>query len=354
MKHMKLISSLLTLLLVGILSYANSREDGTAVQKKKIAFMRLTLSDASAEDVDTDCKQLQSAIANTGRWEIMDFSLTQELITKRGGRVICDNLQYAIINGKLLKVDYVCFGNVATIGKKVFLNVKIANVATGKVIANVSKCYVRNTNDVTNKVIPVIGNDRATVINNKKTTVISRDRPVAASLETASERQSSSEGRRYRSSGNEEVIEPADKLAFAYFDVGKNIGADDALRYSYQLQSYLAGVGGCTILSPDEMQQLTDKHGVNSSCKSKESAVKTGRLLGVKYMGFVSIHKNLNRFTIKVTIIDVKNDTTFISEKRSFNGKEPVFFNEIIPQLAFKIGEVFERTRINGRRVSRT
>lgn len=68
-----------------------------------------------------------------------------------------------------------------------------------------------------------------------------------------------------------------------------------------------------------------------------------GRLLGVDYMGYGNIRKIFGRFVIRAFVIDVEKGSVLIKEKRRFRGKEIVFLTEVIPQLAYRLGEVLER-----------
>jgi len=204
------------------------------------------------------------------------------------------------------------------------------------------------------KVVPIAGREVATTLSGKQITAMSRgESPDASSSNARTPRSSVAIREKPQSEGAKE-IETARKLAFGYFTVSRRMDPDDAMRYSQQLQSYLADAGNCVLLDPDEMGLLMKKRGGNLHCGNEKSALKVGRLLGVDYMGFGSIHRGFNSFSIKVGIIDVKHGTPLVMEKRRFRGREFVFFNEIIPQLAYKLGEVLERERLSERRSSLT
>jgi hypothetical protein len=183
-----------------------------------------------------------------------------------------------------------------------------------------------------------------------------RNKQTAALLESAigpQSRLSSDDGRGYRSHINDNRIETAGKLAFGYFVTGRFMIFDDSRRYSYQLQSYLADGGSCPMLYIDEMELLMSRRGGDMRCGGKECAMRLGELLGVDYMGYGKIRKFFNFYSIEAGIIDVPRGTTLIREKRRFRGKDFVFVNEIIPQLAYELGEAFKRMSTNGRLASR-
>ncbi|MBN1577336.1 MAG: hypothetical protein JW913_12330 [Chitinispirillaceae bacterium] len=340
-----------TLPLLIVFSIGNAQESETFVQQKKMAFSRLKESGLSGEEAETFSMYLQIALTDATQWEIMDFSVTKSLIMERGGGVSCTNLQCEIINGQLLSVDYMCFGSIETIGKTYSLNVQVADVASGRLVANVSKFFKGKEKVFISKTIPQVARQVATAIIGKKAVARGREK-TPASLESAIEQrsqQSFSDVRGYLSYGSDIDIETTGKLAFGYLVTGRHMVPDDALRYSYQLQSYLADVGACAMLYIDEMERLMQLRGGNLQCGTMKCAMNVGRLLGVDYMGYGNIRKVCGRFIIQVYIIDVETGTLLIEEKRRFRGREIIFLTEVIPQLAYKLGEVLERKSMSRR-----
>ena len=133
----------LALLFVGATGFA--QQSATIIQQKKMAFSRLKESGLSRDEAETFSMYLQIALADATQWEIMDFSVTKALIVERGGTENCTDLQCEIINGQLLSVDYMCFGSIETIGRTFSLNVQVADIGSGRTVANVSKyahCHV--------------------------------------------------------------------------------------------------------------------------------------------------------------------------------------------------------------------
>ncbi|MBN1307373.1 MAG: hypothetical protein JXA18_05615 [Chitinispirillaceae bacterium] len=328
-----------------VFSTGNARADEEIVRKNTMAISRLKESGLTGEEAETFSTYLQIALADATGWEVMDFAVTASLLMERGGTVNCTNFQCEIINGQLLSVDYMCFGSIETIGKTYSLNVQVADVASGRLVANVSKFFKGKEKVFINKTIPQVARQIATAIGGKKTAAKKREK-TPASLERAIERrskQSFSDVRGYLSYGSDDDIETTGKMAFGYLVTGRNMAPDDALRYSYQLQSYLADMGACAMLYIDEMERLMQLRGGNLQCGSMKCAMGVGRLLGVDYMGYGNIRKVCGRFIIRVYIIDVETGTLISKEKRRFRGKEIVFLTEIIPQLAYTLGEVLER-----------
>jgi TolB-like protein len=334
----------LFLLVAGLTGFAQEGE--TIIQQKRMAFTRLRESGLSRDEAETFSMYLQIALIDATKWEIMDFSVTKALIVERGGMENCTSLQCEIINGQLLSVDYMCFGSIETIGRTFSLNVQVADVTSGRTVANVSKFFKGKEKVFISKIIPQVARQVATAILGRKEVAKSRGKETPASLESVIEQrasQSFSDVRGYLSYGSDSDIETTGKLAFGYFVTGRNMVPDDALRYSYQLQSYLADVGACAMLYIDEMERLMQLRGGNLQCGKMKCAMNVGRLLGVDYMGYGKIRKFFGQFIIRAYIIDVDNGTILIKEKRRFRGREIVFLTEVIPQLAYRLGEVLER-----------
>ncbi|MBN1130057.1 MAG: hypothetical protein JXA71_13785 [Chitinispirillaceae bacterium] len=339
-----LLKCALALLVAVVTGFA--QESATIIQQKRMAFTRLRESGLSRDEAETFSMYLQIALADATQWEIMDFSVTKALIVERGGTENCTDLQCEIINGQLLSVDYMCFGSIETIGRTFSLNVQVADIGSGRTVANVSKFFKGKEKVFISKVIPLVARQVATTILGKQAVAKNREKATPSSLESVIEQranQSFSDVRGYLSYGSDSDIETTGKLAFGYFVTGRHMVPDDALRYSYQLQSYLADVGACAMLYIDEMERLMQLRGGNLQCGNMKCAMNVGRLLGVDYMGYGKIRKFFGRFIVRAYIIDVEKGTLLIKEKRRFRGREIVFLTEVIPQLAYRLGEVLER-----------
>lgn len=330
-----------------LLSSAYSQDNSAMIQQKKMAFSRLRKSGLSVEDAETYSMHLQIALTEATQWEVTDFSVTRTLLLERGGNENCNNAQCATINGQLLSVDYVCFGTIETIGKTFSLNVQIVDVNTGRLVANVSKFFKGKQKVFIKKTIPTIAQQLASAVIGKKAVSQNRKkhRGGGSSFEQIIEQQaqqSFSDVRGYLAYADDDIT-TSGKLAFGYLVTGKNMLPDDALRYSYQLQSYLADVGACAMLYIDEMERLMQIRGGNLQCGTKRCATNVGRLLGVNYMGYGTIRKIFGRYKIKAYIVDVENGDIITKVEKSFRGREIVFLTETIPQLAYKLGEILER-----------
>ncbi len=339
----------LLLALYNIVGFAQQNEN--IIQQKKMAFSRLRESGLSRDEAETFSMYLQIALADATQLEIMDFSVTKALIVERGGVESCADVQCQIVNGQLLNVDYMCFGTIETIGRTFSLNVQVADVASGRILVNISKFFKGKEKVFISKIIPQVARQVATSIGEKKEVAKRRPAGTPSSLESLIEQRSSqafSDVRGYLSYGSDSAIETAGKLAFGYFVTGRNMVPDDALRYSYQLQSYLADVGACAMLYIDEMERLMQMRGGNLQCKTRRCAMNMGRLLGVDYMGYGRISRFWGSYIVRAYILEVDKGTILIREKRRFRGKEIVFLTEIIPQLAYRLGEVLER-KVNRR-----
>ena len=334
-----------TLSLLIPFSISNARESETFERQHSMVFSGLRQSGLSTERAETFNTYMQTALSDATGWKIMDFAVAKSLISERGGTIDCTNLQCEIINGQLLNVEYMCFGSIETVGKTFSLHVQVVDVTSGRVVANVSKFFKGKERVFISKTIPWIARQIATAIVGRKKVARTR-RETPAALERIIERRSQqafSDVRGYLSYDSDNDIETTGKLAFGYLVTGRRMVPDDALRYSYQLQSYLADVGACAMLYIDEMERLMQLRGGNLQCGSKECAMNVGRLLGVDYMGYGKIRKFWKWFIIRAYIIEVENGMRLSKEKRHFRGKEIVFLTEVIPQLAYKLGEVLER-----------
>lgn len=152
----------------------------------------------------------------------------------------------------------------------------------------------------------------------------------------------------YSLSDTDSRYDNAGKVAFGYFSIDGRVNPIDALSYSYQFQSYFSDAGVSSMLYIDEMEPIAKQYNKNLRCGNKICALNTGRLLGVRYMGFGKVHKGIfSKRTIEVGIVDVEHGTLIFNEKRQFKGDKIDFLSEMIPDFASKIGEVFENKGTN-------
>lgn len=322
--------------------------DESAMQtQKKLAFTRLRESGLSVEDAEKYSMYLQMALGDASQLEIVDYSVTTSLIEERGGASKCANLQCAIVNGQLLNADYISIGSIETIGPAFSINVQVADVNSGRMVVNVSKFFKGKEKVFVNSVIPSVAKQIAVAIVGKKNVSHKGKSETFEQMVNKQANSSFGDMRGYLNYGTgEEEVETGDKLAFGYLATGMGMKPDDGLRYSYQLQSYLADVGACAMLYIDEMERLMKVRGGNLKCKEKQCAKNVGKLLGVNYMGYGKMCRFFGFYFVSTFIIDVESGKTVIKKKMHFRGKEVVFLTESIPQLAFKLGEVLEKKAI--------
>jgi TolB-like protein len=332
---------------------ACAQDGGNAViQQKRMAFERLRESGLPREDAEEFSMYLQTALTEATQWEVYDFAVTESLILERGGSEECSNLQCEIINGQMLGVDYICYGSIETIGKTYSLTVQIADVISGRQVANVAKFFKGSRSVFVDKTIPLVARQAAEAVIGKKNLAA----PSASTYEQQVRKQSNGsfgDVRGYLSYGDSASDDPGSristrgKLAFGYLVAGRRILPDDALRYSYQLQSYLADVGACAMLYIDEMERLMQIRGGNLRCGNQKCAMSVGRLLGVDFMGYGKIRRRCSRTIIQAYIVSVETGNVITQDEQRFRGREIVFLTEIIPQIAYKLGEVLERNRFS-------
>ena len=332
-------------LFLGILvPSARAQVNDAVIRQKKMAVMRLRQSGLSREDAERYSMHMQIALTEATGWEIVDYSVTESLLAERGGSENCSDLQCRIVNGQLLGVDYLCFGSIETIGKTFSLNIQIADIASGRLVANVSRFYKGNEANFIKKAIPEVAHQATENLIDKGSSASARFREQSAVKDRLEKQAGSAFGdvRGYLAYGSDEGIETSGKLAFGYLMTGRHIDTDGALRYSYQLQSYLADAGGCAMLYIDEMERLMQASGGTLQCGSKRCAVNVGKLLGVNYMGYGRLKKMFGRYIIRIYIVDVENGEVITKRRECFKGSEIVFLTEIIPQIAAELGQVLE------------
>ena len=323
---------------------ARAQMNDAVIRQKKMAVMRLRESGLSREDAENYSMHMQVALVEVTGWEVMDYSVTEALITERGGSESCSDLQCRIINGQLLGVDYLCFGSIETIGKTFSLNIQIADILTGRLVANVSRFYKGKESNFIKKVIPELARQATVNLVDKNDRANKTARQQAEARDRLEQQADGAFGdvRGYLAYGSDEGIETSGKLAFGYLVTGRNIDADGALRYSYQLQSYLADVGGCAMLYIDEMERLMQARGGTLQCGSKRCARNVGKLLGVNYMGYGRLKKLFGRYIVRIYIVDVETGDVVARHRQRFFGREIVFLTDIIPQIATRLGETLE------------
>ncbi len=334
----------MAILVVAVVQPARAIVNDAVIRQKKMAVMLLKESGLSREDAERYTMHMQIALTEVTGWEIMDYSVTESLLAERGGTERCVNLQCRIINGQLLGVDYLCFGSVETIGKTFSLNLQIADIATGRLVANVSRFYKGKETNFVKKIIPDVAKRATSSLVDKRSAAYSGSQKHREVKDRLEKQAGSAFGdvRGYLAYGTDEGIQTEGKLAFGYLVTGRNIDPDGALRYSYQLQSYLADAGGCAMLYIDEMERLMQARGGTLQCGSKRCATNVGKLLGVNYMGFGRLKKIFGCFILRIYIVDVETGEVITRHRERFRGSEIAFLTEIIPETASRIGEVLE------------
>jgi hypothetical protein len=331
-------------ILAAVVHSAGAMVNDAVIRQKKMAVMRLKVSGLSRDDAERYSMHMQIALTEVTGWEIMDYSVTESLLAERGGSDQCANLQCRIINGQLLGVDYLCFGSVETIGKTFSLNLQIADILTGRLVANVSRFYKGKEPNFVKKIIPDVAKQATSALVDKRSTAYSGSRQQSEVKDRLEKQAGSAFGdvRGYLAYGSDEGIQTEGKLAFGYLVTGRNIDTDGALRYSYQLQSYLADAGGCAMLYIDEMERLMQARGGTLQCGTKRCATNVGKLLGVNYMGFGRLKKIFGCFILRIYVVDVETGEVITRQRVRFRGSEIAFLTEVIPEAASRIGEVLE------------
>lgn len=321
------------------------------VHQKKCAFYRLVSSGVAEDDVDEFSFQMQASLIEKTNWEILDYHATAAMLHERGGNRNCTNLDCAIVNGQLLGVDYVCYGSVRTIGKTYSVGIQVADVRTGRTVADVSKFFKGSRKNLIRKVIPSIAIQIDIDVNGKpQSEETRRDQQLKASQKSIQQRtgdKAFNDVRGYLAyspdDNADDTIKTAGKMAFGYLSSNRKIVPDNALRYSYQLQSYLADDGACAMLYIDEMELLLQARGGNLRCSSKKCAKKVGRLLGVDYMGYGRISRFWwHWFFIRTYIIDVETGRRVDKAIKLYHGKELELLIDLIPQIASELSDVIQ------------
>lgn len=325
--------------------------DDALVQQKKCAFYRLVPSGIPEDDADELSFQMQSSLTAKTNWEILDYHATAAMLHERGGNSNCTNLDCASVNGQLLGVDYVCYGSVRTIGKTYAIGIQVADVGTGRTVADVSKFFKGSRENLIKKVIPSIAAQIDIDVNGKQLSEETRrEQQLKTSQKSIQQRtgdKSFNDVRGYLAYSPDDAaldtIKTAGKIAFGYLSSNRKILADNALRYSYQLQSYLADDGACAMLYIDEMELLLQARGGNLRCSSKKCAKKVGRLLGVDYMGYGRIARFCGHwFFIRTYIIDVETGRRVDKSVKLYHGKELELLVDVIPQIASELSDVIQ------------
>lgn len=122
-----------------------------------IAVNELGASGISESEAVSLTDALRVEIGKTGKYEVMERSKMNEILKEQGFQQsgVCDDESCALEMGKLLSVKYVVLGNIGKVGKTYTLNIRMVEVKTGKIIADVAENHKGSIDDLLTEKIPI-------------------------------------------------------------------------------------------------------------------------------------------------------------------------------------------------------
>jgi TolB-like protein len=110
------------------------------VKKTPIAIVDLEPAGISESDAKTLTNQFRKELFRTGIFDIMERNRVQEILTEQGFQKSgCVSDRCIVEIGQLIGVEQMVTGNIGSLGSKYILNVRLVDVASGRIMENASE-----------------------------------------------------------------------------------------------------------------------------------------------------------------------------------------------------------------------
>ncbi|MFW5813192.1 MAG: CsgG/HfaB family protein [Fibrobacterota bacterium] len=101
---------------------------------------------------------LQTHLSNSDEFEVMERSEVDKVLKEQGFQQagLCSETSCAMQMGQLLGVRYIVIGNVGLVGRTYTVNARLTDVATGRIVRNVTELHKGSIDGLVTDVMPVV------------------------------------------------------------------------------------------------------------------------------------------------------------------------------------------------------
>jgi curli biogenesis system outer membrane secretion channel CsgG len=273
--------------------------------------------------------RLRSELFNTGAFTVLERSQMEAILKEQGFQQGgCTTDACAVEAGRLLGVKFFITGNIGKVGATFTINVRMIDVAAGKMVQIATsdcKCEIddvlsRSTIDVASKLArsvnakapsseetkPVVSETPASETPKPASGVLSVSSeppvaevlppPIAAPSDTTKKHKSAAD------TGKKENIAVLD------LEPRGGLSADEILSISDRLRGELLATGKYTVIERAQMDAILKEQGFQQTgvCSEASCIVQVGQLLAVHKMVGGAIGKVGKAYSINLKIIDVQ------------------------------------------------
>ncbi len=147
----------LCILISGILINVCSQSDSLG-SDRNIAVNPLTPSGITEAEAASLTDLLQTHLSNSDEFEVMERSEVDKVLKEQGFQQagLCSETSCAMQMGQLLGVRYIVIGNVGLVGRTYTVNARLTDVATGRIVRNVTELHKGSIDGLVTDVMPVV------------------------------------------------------------------------------------------------------------------------------------------------------------------------------------------------------
>jgi len=144
------------------------------VEQEYIAVNPLESSGLPAQEAQALTDVLRTGLVRTGRFQVMERSQMNEVLREQGFQQsgACSDASCIVEMGQLLGVKALVVGNIGKVGSTFSINVRIVDVATGKILKEVSELHRGSKDNLIGKVMPAVTAELAGTYEKKNPTRI--------------------------------------------------------------------------------------------------------------------------------------------------------------------------------------
>lgn len=134
----------------------NAQEDVVSV-----AVFPMSSSVLNEGEINALTDVLRSEIGKNKKYQVMERSQISQILNEQGFQQsgACDETSCFVEMGQLLGANYIIIGNVGQVGKTYSVNARVVDIATSKIVKDVTKNHKGAKDDLLTKVIQSLGSE---------------------------------------------------------------------------------------------------------------------------------------------------------------------------------------------------